>query len=81
MPFKNPITVAKALANISSNRFVLPAIQRAFVWNRDQICMLFDSLMQGYPIGSFLFWQIDKSNTHDYSLRRPPDEYRHRAVE
>ena len=30
------------------------------------MCALFDSLMQGYPIGEFLFWQIDPTNSAQY---------------
>ncbi|HAU40130.1 TPA: hypothetical protein DCW56_04330 [Candidatus Peregrinibacteria bacterium] len=30
----------------------MPAIQREFVWEPEQITKLFDSLMRGYPIGS-----------------------------
>jgi hypothetical protein len=45
---------------------VLPAIQREFVWGTDQICMLFDSLLRGYPFGSFLFWKVRKDNTRKY---------------
>jgi hypothetical protein len=37
---------------------VLPAIQREFEWGTDQVRRLFDSLIRGYPIGSFLFWQV-----------------------
>ncbi len=40
----------------------LPAIQREFVWERDGIEKLFDSLMNNYPIGSFLFWKIREEN-------------------
>ena len=36
----------------------MPAIQREFVWSADKIGWLFDSLLQGYPIGSFLFWEV-----------------------
>ncbi len=36
----------------------LPAIQREFVWQPEQICRLFDSLMQGYPFGTFLYWRV-----------------------
>jgi len=67
MSFKTPITIAKALANVSANVYVLPAIQRDFVWGKDQICRLFDSLMQGYPVGSFLFWQIEREHVNDYT--------------
>ena len=47
------------LTEVHENRWVLPAIQREFVWNDDQICRLFDSMMRGYPFGTFLFWQIE----------------------
>ena len=48
------------------HEYVLPAIQREFVWSPDQICALFDSLMQGYPFGEFLFWQIDAEHSAEY---------------
>lgn len=40
--------------------YYLPSIQRKFVWSVGQIEKLFDSLMQGYPIGTFLFWSVEK---------------------
>ncbi|MFD4557567.1 DUF262 domain-containing protein [Streptomyces sp. NPDC058469] len=52
------MTVAEALKNIHIRSWVLPAIQREFVWGSDQICVLFDSLMRGYPVGSFLLWNV-----------------------
>ena len=51
--FQTPITIQKALGAIERREYVLPAIQREFVWWPEQIECLFDSLMQGYPIGSF----------------------------
>lgn len=47
---------------------MLPSIQREYVWDTDQIETLFDSLMQDYPIGAFLFWEIDKSRLLDYDF-------------
>jgi len=35
----------------------LPTIQRGFVWKPKQVEDLWDSLLRGYPIGSFLFSQ------------------------
>lgn len=43
-----------------NHKYFLPHIQRSFVWKEDQIIRLFDSLLRGYPIGTFLFW-VDKS--------------------
>lgn len=59
-------TIEDALDRISKREYVLPAIQREFVWSPDQICRLFDSLMQGYPFGEFLFWQIDPEHSGEY---------------
>lgn len=66
MPFQTPITIAKALEKIQSEEYVLPAIQREFTWSTEQISALFDSLMRGYPIGSFLFWQVKGADARDY---------------
>ena len=51
-------TIEKAVGEIAKNSYVLPAIQREFVWRPEQIERLFDSLMQGYPFGAFLFWKV-----------------------
>ena len=59
-------TIKQALDNIATNKYVLPAIQREFVWSQKQICRLFDSVMQGYPYGEFLFWLIDSQHSADY---------------
>lgn len=64
------MSVAGAIKAIKANKFVLPAIQREFVWREDRICQLFDSLMQGYPIGQFLFWTIEPENVRKYRLYR-----------
>ncbi len=50
MSFQTPITIAEAIDNIEHNRFLLPAIQREFVWSSSKIEWLFDSLMRNYPI-------------------------------
>lgn len=51
-------TIADALKRIETRSYVLPAIQREFVWRPEQIERLFDSLMRGYPFGTFLFWKV-----------------------
>jgi len=43
--------------DIKEGKYRLPSIQRSFVWEQDRICKLFDSLMNEYPIGSFLVWK------------------------
>ncbi len=41
----------------NDHTLVLPDIQRDFVWDKDQIRLLFDSLMKGYPFGALLIWE------------------------
>lgn len=68
MAFVEPITIKEAISKIDSRNFLLPSIQREFVWSSDQIEQLFDSLMKGYPIGSFLFWEVSKDQLKDYQF-------------
>ena len=56
--FKNPITIKEAVDKIHSRYYLLPAIQRKFTWTSEQIENLFDSVLRGYPINSFMFWKI-----------------------
>jgi hypothetical protein len=78
MAFEKPITILKAIQEIQSNKFVLPAIQREFVWDTEQIENLFDSLMKGYPIGSFLFWEVQPDRIGDFQFYRFMDRYHER---
>lgn len=57
MSFRS-ITIKKALDQIDRREYVLPAIQREFVWSTDQIARLIDSLLRDYPIDTFLFWDV-----------------------
>ncbi|GAA6911774.1 DUF262 domain-containing protein [Helicobacter pylori] len=47
-------------------RYFLPNIQREYVWlkkaDEKKIEQLFDSILRGYPIGSFLFWKLQKQD-------------------
>jgi hypothetical protein len=66
--YQSGLTVREALEAVSRNQYVLPAIQREFVWKPDQISRLFDSLMQGYPFGTFLFWRVDPGKSSQFKF-------------
>lgn len=68
MAFQTPITVKEAVDNVHSKQYLLPAIQRELVWTPYQIELLYDSLMRDYPVGSFLFWHVDKRRTGNYQF-------------
>lgn len=61
-------SIAAALSRIQQKNYVLPAIQREFVWSADQIERLFDSLMQGYPFGAFLFWKVEPATSATFKF-------------
>ena len=61
-------TIKQTLDDIQSNKIVLPAIQREFVWRPSQICRLFDSLMQGYPFNTFLYWQVEPESSGKFQF-------------
>lgn len=44
------------VSNIESGKIVLPEFQRPYVWKKEDIKNLFDSIYKGFPIGSVLLW-------------------------
>lgn len=63
------ITVKEAMNSIASNKYLLPAIQRKYVWDSEQVELLFDSIMRNYPINSFMLWKItDRSIKQNYKF-------------
>ena len=75
MAYESPLTIAEVVKDISANKYVLPSIQREFVWSTAQIERLFDSVMQDY---CFIFWRYrllafynsneSSASTHIYKL-------------
>ena len=68
MAYQPTVTIADTLREIESHEIVLPAIQREFVWQPDQIYNLFDSLMQGYPFGTLLYWKVKQEHNDHYQF-------------
>lgn len=63
-------SIQAIIYDINSGKMYLPAIQRKYVWGDSQITRLMDSIMLGYPIGTFLFWKVKKTivNEKEYSM-------------
>ena len=75
--FATPITVKDAIDKIDAGIYLLPAIQRKFVWSSRQIEVLFDSIMRGYPINSFMLWEVKDSNIkNEFKFYKFLSEYR-----
>lgn len=48
--------IGVVLAQIDSGEMALPEFQRGYVWTREQVRSLMQSLYRRYPIGSLLVW-------------------------
>lgn len=49
------------IEDIEKGILQIPAFQRDFIWDKKNKLDLFDSLREGYPIGSILLWKPDES--------------------
>lgn len=61
------LTIKDLITEKLGRNTFLPAIQREYVWNPYQVEKLFDSIMCGYPISSFLFWKIREEKKKDWT--------------
>lgn len=58
-------SVSAILGLIEAGQFVIPEIQRPFVWKRSQVRDLIDSLYKGYPTGYIITWKNPDVKTKD----------------
>ena len=57
--------ISTILAYIDNGYMALPEFQRGYVWNREQVRSLFDSLYRRHPVGGLLVWSTEsKSAAH-----------------
>jgi hypothetical protein len=74
----NSFKIRDVMLQITQNEIYLPAIQRKFVWGPERIEKLFDSVMRGYPIGTFLFWFVVGATKDDYTFYKFIQNYHER---
>lgn len=58
-------SIGSILGMIEAKQFVIPEIQRPFVWKRTQVRDLIDSLYNGYPTGYIITWKNPDVQTKD----------------
>lgn len=61
-------SVTTILGLIDGQQFVIPELQRPFVWKRSQVRDLIDSLYHGYPTGYIITWKNPDVQTKDGSI-------------
>jgi hypothetical protein len=62
------LTISKIIERIGSGDIRIPAFQRNFVWEPDQVAFLLDSVYKGFPIGTIILWKTDKRLDSDKNL-------------
>lgn len=69
------------LKEVENGELKTPQFQRDFVWGRSDIKQLFDSIKNGYPIGSILLWKPtgDSFESTDligpFSIKKDKDQF------
>lgn len=76
----DPITIRKLIDRISLGDIRIPAFQRDFVWEPEQVAFLLDSIYKGFPIGTVILWKTDKRLKTEkrlgyFSLPEPQKDY------
>ena len=68
---KHSALLIKDVLGSLNEQYFLPIFQRDFVWAREgphKTLLLFDSLMQDYPISNIMLWKVPKENIKDYAF-------------
>lgn len=67
------------ISEIQKGQIKVPKFQRNFVWSLDKTAKLLDSILKGYPIGTFILWETnerlnDIKNIGNLELPPIPDD-------
>lgn len=57
LPEPQSVTFPSLFNQVEQGTVKIPQFQRAFVWTRLQSAKLIDSIIKGYPIGTFILWR------------------------
>lgn len=63
-PENQPQKYERLFTDIDVGRVKIPKFQREFVWTNEQTAKLIDSIIKGFPIGSFILWQTRDELRH-----------------
>lgn len=74
------LTIRSLIDRVYGGDIRIPAFQRDFVWNPEQVAFLVDSVYKGFPIGTIVFWQTDErlkteKNLGSFTLPDPKRDY------
>lgn len=75
LPEPQTRTFSALIAEIEKGQIKIPQFQRDFVWTIQKSAGLIDSVVKGYPIGTFIFWKTKDRlrSVRDLGNQRLPD--------
>lgn len=59
-PESHPKKYQHLFTGIDTGKIRIPQFQRDFVWSKEQTARLIDSIIKGFPIGTFILWQTNE---------------------
>ena len=59
-PKPHSINFKTLISDIEQGRIKIPQFQREFVWSKESSAKLIDSILKGYPIGTFILWKTQE---------------------
>lgn len=60
-PEPQSLTFSSLISDIEKGLIKIPQFQRDFVWSKQKSAKLLDSIVKGYPIGTFILWKTRES--------------------
>src|SRR5438477_4928343 len=60
LPEPQSVTFSNLFAEIENGTIKIPQFQRDFVWSKAKSAKLLDSIVKGYPIGTFIIWKTNE---------------------
>lgn len=60
LPEPQSVTFTSLFAEIQDGTVKIPQFQRDFVWSKAKSAKLLDSIVKGYPIGTFILWKTSE---------------------
>ena len=78
LPKPTTESLSDLMYKVTSGKIKIPQFQRDFVWNLNKSASLLDSIIKGYPVGTFIIWKTKERlrsvrNVGSMNLPDPPE--------
>src|SRR4030067_811743 len=78
LPEPQTLSFSALINDIEKGVIKIPQFQRDYIWSKRKACKLMDSVVKGYPIGTFIFWKTKERlrsirNVGGIELPEPPE--------